>query len=76
MDEVWCDRLVVYCVANFIDRTLKFPMELGGSLVNHSSDPSLREVGKTLHHTTLLVVYKVFCVLKTFRCLSGSVEPS
>jgi len=76
MDEVWCGQLVAYCVVNFVDRTLKFLTDLEGSPVNQPSGPSWREVGKTLHHTTLLVVYKVICVLKTFRCSSGSVEPS
>ena len=61
---------------NFVVRTLKFPTELGGSPMNQLSGPSWREVGKTLHHTALLVVYKVFYVLKTFKCSSGSVEPS
>jgi len=44
--------------------------------VSQPSGPSWIEVGKTLHHTDLLVVYKVICALNTFRCSSGSVEPS
>ena len=49
-------------------------MELVGSLVNQPSGPSWREVGNTLHHSVLSVVYKIICVLKTFRCPSGSVH--
>ena len=59
---------------NFDAKTLTFPTELGGRLVNQPSDPSWREAGKTLHHNDLLVVYKVICALKTFKCSSGSVE--
>jgi len=76
MDEVCCGLLVAYCVMDFPAKTLKFPTELGGRPVNQSSGPSWREVGKILHHTDLLVVYKVICVLKTSKCSFGSVEPS
>ena len=61
---------------NFIVRSLKFPTELVGSLVNQPSGPSRREVGNTLHHNALSFVYKIICVLKMFRCSSGLVEPS
>jgi len=61
---------------NFVVRSLKFSSELVGSLVNQPSGPSWREVGNILHHSALVVVYKVICVLKKFRCLSRSVEPS
>ena len=75
-DDVWWGLLVAYYMMNFVIRSLKLPTELVESWVNQPSGPSWREVGNTLHHNALSVVYKVICVLKTFRCSSGSVEPS
>jgi len=40
-------------------KTLKFVTEFEGSPVNHPNRPSWREIGKTLHHTALLVMYRV-----------------
>ena len=56
MDEVWCGRLVAYYMMDFVVRTLKIPMELGGSPVNRPSGPPWRNAGKTLHLSALLVV--------------------
>jgi len=48
--------LVANWVPNLVDKVLKLSTESGESWVNHLSAPSLREVGKTLHHIALSVL--------------------
>ena len=76
MDDVRWGLLVAYWVINFISNISKLSTEFSGSSVNHPRGPSLSEVGNTLHHTVWSTVYNVICVLKMFKCSSGSVEPS
>jgi len=50
------------------------PRRISGKL-SEPIDWSFLKRGRE-HHSALSVVYKVICVLKTFRCSSRSVEPS